>query len=131
MYALLIYGLDHSYIANYLRLDFICFACLHFLTSYFYYLFRVLNMAYLIQRLGNNVFVPMNQADISCGTVTTDPLPRSNKHGRKRPHTKKYDDLHVIVLRSYISVSYTDKYGGIRTKMRSFAVLVNDRIFPV
>ncbi len=23
---------------------------------------------------------------------------------------KKYDDLHVIVLRSYISVSYTDKY---------------------
>jgi hypothetical protein len=34
-------------------------------------------------------------------------LPRSNKHGRKRPHTKKYDDLHV------------------RTKMRSFTVLVN------
>ena len=48
----------------------------------------------------------------------------SNKHGRKRPHTKKYDDLHVIVLRSYISVSYTDKYGGIRTKIRSFTEFV-------
>jgi hypothetical protein len=31
-------------------------------------------------------------------------IPRSNKHGRKRPHTKKYDDLHVIVLRSYSTV---------------------------
>ena len=52
-------------------------------------------------------------------------IPRSNKHGRKRPYTKKYGDLHVIVLRSYISVSYTDKYGGIQTKMRSFTVLIN------
>jgi len=38
-------------------------------------------------------------------------IPRSNKHGRKRPYTEKYDDLHVIVLRSYISVSV---YGEIR-----------------
>jgi hypothetical protein len=59
---------------------------------------------------------------MATGTGTC--LPRSNKHGRKRPHTKKYYDLHVIVLRSYISVSYTDKYGGIRTKMRSFTEFV-------
>jgi hypothetical protein len=51
--------------------------------------------------------------------------PRSNKHGRKRPYTEKYDDLHVIVLRSYISVSYTEKYGDIRTQIRSFTVSVN------
>ncbi|CAF2647209.1 unnamed protein product, partial [Rotaria sp. Silwood2] len=38
-------------------------------------------------------------------------LPRSNKHGRKRPYTETYDDLHGHVLRSYISVSYTEKYG--------------------
>ena len=55
--------------------------------------------------------------------------PRSNKRGRKRPYTEKYDDLHVIVLRSYISVSYTEIYGDIRTKIRSFTVSVNgDRI---
>ncbi len=36
-------------------------------------------------------------------------VPRSNRHGRKRPYTKKYDDLHVTVLRSYISVSYTEE----------------------
>jgi hypothetical protein len=42
--------------------------------------------------------------------------PRLNKHGRKRPYTEKYDDLHVTVLRSYISVSFTKKYGDIRRK---------------
>jgi hypothetical protein len=51
--------------------------------------------------------------------------PRSNRHGRKRPYTEKYDDLHGPVLRSYISVSYTEKYGDIRTKKRSFTVSVN------
>lgn len=35
-------------------------------------------------------------------------MPRSNKRGRKPPYTKKYDVLNVIVLRSYISVSYTE-----------------------
>jgi hypothetical protein len=49
----------------------------------------------------------------------------SNKHGRKRPYTAKYDDLHVIVLRSYISVSYTEAYVDIRRKKRSFTVLVH------
>jgi hypothetical protein len=34
--------------------------------------------------------------------------PSSNRHGRKQPYTAKYDDLHVIVLRSYISVPFTD-----------------------
>ncbi len=38
-------------------------------------------------------------------------LPRTNKHGRKRPYTKKYDDLHGRVLRPYISVTV---YGEIR-----------------
>ncbi len=55
-----------------------------------------------------------------CSTV-----PRSNKHGRKRPYTEKYDGLHVIVLRSYISVSYTETYDDIRRKKRSFTVLVH------
>jgi hypothetical protein len=36
-------------------------------------------------------------------------LPRSNKHGRKRSYTEKYDDLHGPVLRPFISVSYTEK----------------------
>jgi hypothetical protein len=56
-------------------------------------------------------------------------MPRSNKRGRKPPYTKKYDVLNVIVLRSYISVSYTEIYGDIRRKKRSFTVLVHgDRI---
>ncbi len=38
---------------------------------------------------------------------------------------EKYDGLHVIVLRSYISVSYTETYGDIRRKKRSFTVLVH------
>jgi len=50
-------------------------------------------------------------------------FPRSNKHGRKRPYTEKYDGLHVIVLRSYISVSYTETYGKIR-----LYTVVHDRI---
>jgi hypothetical protein len=58
-------------------------------------------------------------------------LPRSNKHGRKRPHTKKYDDLHVIVLRSYISVSYTDEntivYGLSKRRLHTISEFV--RIF--
>jgi len=52
-------------------------------------------------------------------------LPRSNKHGRKRLYTEKYDGLHVIVLRSYISVSYTETYGDIRRKKQSFTVWVH------
>ncbi len=50
--------------------------------------------------------------------------PRSNTHGRKRPYTEKYDDLHDPVLRSYISVSYTEKYGDKRRRKRSFMILV-------
>jgi hypothetical protein len=34
--------------------------------------------------------------------------PKSNNDGRKRSYTEKYDGLHVTVLRSYISVSYTE-----------------------
>ena len=52
-------------------------------------------------------------------------------HGRKRPYTEKYDGLHVTVLRSYISVSFTEKYGDIRRKIRSFMVHVYDlRLTP-
>jgi hypothetical protein len=54
--------------------------------------------------------------------------PRSNKHGRKRLHTRKYDDLHVIVLRSYISVSYTDEnaivYGFSKRRLYTISVLL-------
>ncbi len=39
-------------------------------------------------------------------------VPSSNKHGRKRPYTEQNDDLHVPVLRPYITVSYTEKYGA-------------------
>jgi hypothetical protein len=53
-------------------------------------------------------------------------IPRSNRHGRKRPFTEKYDDLHVMVLRPYISVSYTEKYGDIRRKKRSFTDSVHE-----
>ncbi len=49
-------------------------------------------------------------------------LPRSKKHGRKRSYTEKYDGLHVTVLRSYISVSYTETCGDIRRRKRSFTV---------
>src|SRR5271156_4295697 len=51
-------------------------------------------------------------------------LPRLNKHGRKRPYTEKYDDLHGRVLRPYISVSYTEKNGDLRTKKRSCIAFV-------
>jgi hypothetical protein len=47
-------------------------------------------------------------------------LPRSKRHGRKRSYTEKYDDLHGPVLRPFISVSSTEKYGDIRRKKRSF-----------
>jgi hypothetical protein len=59
-------------------------------------------------------------------------VPRSNMHGRKRPHTKKYDDLHVIVLRSYISVSYTDEnaivYGLSKRRLHTISVFLRIRI---
>ena len=47
-------------------------------------------------------------------------------HGRKRPYTEKYDGLHVTVLRSYISVSFTEKYGEIRREIRPFMAHVYD-----
>jgi hypothetical protein len=52
-------------------------------------------------------------------------LPTSNRHGHKRPYTEKYDDLHGPVLRSYITVSYTEKYGDLRRKKRSFTAFVH------
>jgi hypothetical protein len=52
--------------------------------------------------------------------TNTNTGPRWNRHGRKRPYTEKYDDLHVIVLRPYIYVWYTEIYGDIRRKKRSF-----------
>jgi hypothetical protein len=59
----------------------------------------------------------------------------SNKHGRKRLYTKKYDDLHDPVLRPFISVLYTEKkrsftvsvHGG---RIRSPFFFVYDRIAP-
>jgi hypothetical protein len=45
--------------------------------------------------------------------------PRPYRHGRKRPYAKKYDDLHGLVLRSYISVSYTEEYNDIYEKKRN------------
>ncbi len=53
--------------------------------------------------------------------VSDPPLPMSDKYGRKRPYTEKYDGLHVIV---YLRVLY----GDIRRytkKKRSFTVLVH------
>jgi len=46
-----------------------------------------------------------------CDRVKRNKESRSNRHGRKRPYMAKYDDLHVIVLRPYISVSFTSVYG--------------------
>ncbi len=45
---------------------------------------------------------------------------RSNRYARKQPYTKKYEDLHGLVWRSYISVSYTEEYGDIRRRKRPF-----------
>ena len=62
----------------------------------------------------------------SQATQQTMNRPRSNKHSRKRPYTEKYDGLHVTVLRSYLSVSFTEKYGDIWRKVRPFMIHVYD-----
>jgi hypothetical protein len=67
--------------------------------------------------LGFNVWAAKlsNDPTVNISRIET-LLLRSNRHGRKRSYTEKYDDLHGPVLRPFISVSYTEKCGDIRRK---------------